>query len=205
MPIASASTWAGSGADSDVLWTLAPHDISILNYWFDARPSRVSARGDAFIHRASGRAEVCFAKLDYPGGVSAHLHLSWLDPQKRREMVVVGARRMLIYDDMNADAHIRLYDKSAQAEHQRDATDFADFTTRVRAGEVVVPAIRLKEPLAAEIDEFLRCVQTGETPRADGRHGLDVVATLEALGRSMAEDGSSQAVRYPDRAGQDAA
>ena len=171
--------------DSDVLWTLAPHDLSILNYLFDGRPSRVAARGRAFIH-ANGVAELAFADLEYPGGRSAHLHMSWLDPQKRREMVIVGSERMLVYDDMNADAHIRLYDKKAEAEHQRDPTDFADFTTRLRAGDLVIPNIRLVEPVAAEVEHFADCVREGKAPVTDGRHGLDVILALESLSRSMA-------------------
>ena len=93
--------------DSDVVWTLAPHDISILNLWFGGRPKRVSGRGHSYIHRASGVAEIAYVHLEYDEGRSAHLHLSWLDPQKRREMIVVGSKRMLVYDDMNGDEHRR--------------------------------------------------------------------------------------------------
>lgn len=183
--------------DSDVMWTLAPHDISILNFWFDDVPKFVSARGDAFIHKESDIAEVCFARLDYGNGLSAYLHLSWLDPQKRREMVLVGAERMLVYDDMNSDAHIRLYDKSAAAHHQSETADFADFTTRTRAGDLVIPTLQLVEPLAVEIDHFVECILTGQRPRSDGRQSIEVIAVLEALGRSMANNGENVEVLYP--------
>jgi predicted dehydrogenase len=125
--------------------------------------------------------------------------LSWLDPQKRRDMVVVGSRKMLVYDDMNSDQHIRLYDKSAEAEHQSNVASFADHTTRLRAGDLVVPNVKLKEPLAAEIDHFLSCVQTGETPLTDGNHAIEVTAVLEAMTRSMKSAGSTVAVDYPSR------
>lgn len=184
--------------DSDVVWTLAPHDISILNYWLDARPERVSARGHAFVHPRANVAEVAFVHFEYPGGRVAHLHLSWLDPQKRREMVVVGSERMLVYDDMNSDAHIRLYDKRAEAEHQSGNIDFADFTTRLRAGDLVVPNVRLVEPLKVEIAHFVDCIANGKTPRTDAAHGTEVVAALEAASRSMAAGGESVAVAYPD-------
>jgi predicted dehydrogenase len=141
---------------------------------------------------------VCFAQLEYPDGRSAHLHLSWLDPQKRRDMVIVGSERMLVYDDMTADAHIRLYDKKAEAEFQGQTADFADFTTRLRAGDLVIPNIRLVEPLAAEIDHFVGCVLDGKPPLTDGRHGTEVVAVMEALARSMAADGQPIAVDYPE-------
>jgi len=183
--------------DSDVLWTLAPHDLSIINYWFTGRPTRVSARGRSYVHRAHGVSEVCFAELDYSDGKSAYLHLSWLDPQKRREMVIVGAQKMLIYDDTNPDAHIRIYDKRAEVQHQSETADFADFTTRLRAGDLVIPNIRLSEPLAVEIDHFIDCIMTGTRPRSDGWHGVEVVAALEALTRSMKADGNPVNVIYP--------
>lgn len=182
--------------DSDVVWTLAPHDVSILNLWFDARPVSVSARGHAYVHPASKVAEVAFVNLEYPGDRAAHLHLSWLDPQKRREMVVVGSERMLVYDDMNSDAHIRIYDKRAEAEHQSGNVDFADFTTRLRAGDLVVPNIRLVEPLKVEIAHFVECIVGGKTPRTDAVHGAEVVAVLEAASRSMADGGATVPVAY---------
>lgn len=183
--------------DSDVLWTLAPHDVSIVNYWFGDRPVRVRARGHAYVHRASNVAEVCYADMDFADGRNAHMHLSWLDPQKRRDMVVVGSKKMLVYDDMNNDQHIRLYDKSAEAEHQSELSSFADHTTRLRAGDLVVPNIRLKEPLAAEIDHYLSCIQTKTEPRTGGRHAIDVTAVLQAMTRSMKNGGAAEAVEYP--------
>jgi predicted dehydrogenase len=184
--------------DSDVMWTLAPHDISILNVWLEARPIRVSARGYSYIYPRSGVAEVAFLHLEYPEGRSAHLHLSWLDPQKRREMVIVGSDKMLVYDDVNADAHIRLYDKKAEAEHQGQLTDFADFTTRLRAGDLVIPNIRLVEPLKVEVAHFAECIAQGKTPLTDGIHALEVVAALECASRSMAADGKFVDIEYPN-------
>ncbi|MGE0734859.1 MAG: Gfo/Idh/MocA family protein [Alphaproteobacteria bacterium] len=184
-------------SDSDVVWTLAPHDVSVLNLWFGAAPTRVSARGHTYIHRRSNVAEIAFVQLEYPGNRSAHLHLSWLDPQKRREMVIVGSERMLVYDDMNSEAHIRLYDKRAEAEHHRTMTDFADFTTRLRAGDLVIPNATLVEPLKTEIAHFVACAREGKRPIADGRNGVEIVAALEAMSRSMADDGRPVAVETP--------
>ena len=113
-------------------------------------------------------------------------------------MVVVGSERMLVYDDMNSDAHIRLYDKRAEAEHQSDNVDFADFTTRLRAGDLVVPNVRLVEPLKVEIAHFVDCIAGGKSPRTDGAHGIEVVAALEAASRSMAAGGESVTVEYPN-------
>ena len=183
--------------DSDVVWTLAPHDISILNYWFDALPKQVSARGTAFIHRQTDIAEVAFCQIDYPDDRIAHLHLSWLDPQKRREMVIVGSDKMLVYDDANSDRHIQIYDKSVAVDFQGESTDFADFSTRLRAGDLVVPNIRLREPLAVEIEAFASSILSGKPPPTDGHHGLEVVAVLEAISDSMRRDGEIVQVRYP--------
>ncbi len=183
--------------DVDVLWTLAPHDISILNHWFDALPERVAARGLVCVAKETDVAEVAFAQLDYPDGRSAHLHMSWLDPQKSRKMVLVGAEKMLVYDDMNSEAHIQIYDKRVEKEFVRTGATFADFTTLVRAGDLVVPSIRLREPLAAEIAHFVECVRDGKRPLTDGRHGANVIAVLEAMSRSMKDGGRLATVEYP--------
>lgn len=186
--------------DTDVLWTLAPHDISIVNYWLESRPYQVSARGLAHVRKREGIADVCFALLDYPEDRSAHLHLSWLDPQKTRQIVVVGTKKMLIYDDSNPNRHIQVFDKGVDWEHRGSTGDFAAFTTRLRAGDVVIPNIRLVEPLSAEIDHFVNCIRDGARPLTDGRHGLQIIAILEALTLSMRERGHVVPVEYAELA-----
>lgn len=182
--------------DSDVLWTLAPHDISIMNYWFGSRPHQVSAQGITCIGKKNPLAEVCFAHLEYPDGRSVHLHMSWLDPQKRREIVVVGSKKMLIYDDMNTDRHIQIFDKRVEIEYSHPTNDFAEFTALLRAGDLVIPNIRLVEPLFTEVNHFIECIQNGTPPLTDGRHGLEVIAVLEALTHSMSHGGGIVAVEY---------
>jgi predicted dehydrogenase len=187
--------------DSDVMWTLAPHDVSILDYWFDSRPSRVSAHGRSHLWRGSGVADVSYCLLEYPDGRSAHLHLSWMDPQKVREMVLVGDRKMLVYDDVDSARHIQLFDKGVEKEFQSTVDSFADFRTRLRSGDLVVPNLRLVEPLAVEIDHFVGCVLDSATPLTDPRHGLEVTAVLAALDQSMKDGGTSIPVEYPDLGG----
>lgn len=182
--------------DSDVLWTLAPHDISIINYWFESRPHQVSAQGITCIGKNSDIAEVCFAHLEYPDGRSAHLHTSWLDPQKKREIVIVGSKKMLIYDDMNTDRHIQIFDKRVEVEYSHPTDDFAKFTALIRAGDLVVPNVRLVEPLSVEVDHFVRCIQHNNSPLTDGRHGLDVITVLESLTHSMHHGGGVVSVEY---------
>ncbi len=186
--------------DSDVLWTLAPHDVTIVNYWLESRPSQVSARGLSHVHKRRGVADVCFSILDYPDGCSAHLHMSWLDPQKTRQMVVVGDRKMLIYDDVNPNRHIQIFDKGVEWEHRGPTDDFAEFTTRLRAGDVVIPNVRLVEPLSVEIDHFVKCIRHGLDPLTDGRHGVEITAILEALTDSMQNGGHPVPVEYPELA-----
>ena len=188
--------------DSDVVWTLAPHDVSILNFWLSSRPHRVSARGLVCVRRsagaAAGAAVVAFAQLDYPGGLSAHLHLSWLDPQKRREMMLVGSRKMLVYDDVASDRHLQIFDKRVELTLASPTNGLADFQSRIRAGDVVIPNIQLKEPLAAEIDHFVECITLDRRPLTDGWHGVEIVAILDALALSMAQEGRVVPVGYPD-------
>ena len=184
--------------DSDVLWTLAPHDVSILNYWFKARPHQVSAHGRSHVWVEEGIADVCFCLLEYPDGRSAHLHLSWMDPQKVRQMIVVGDKKMLVYDDMDPRKHIQIFDKGVQRERNEYVHDFADFKTRLRAGDLVVPSVRLVEPLSVEIGHFVDCVRDGAIPLTDGRHGLEVTCVLEALTRSMKNAGDAVPVEYPE-------
>ncbi len=185
-------------ADADVVWSLAPHDVSIANYWLDSRPRQVSARGITCLNPQSGLAEVAFVQLDYPDGRAAHFHMSLLDPQKRRQMVVVGSEKMLVYDDMDIDRHIQIYDKRIEVEFGGPSPDLATFKSRSRAGDLVIPSIRQREPLAVEMEHFLDCVRSGATPRTDGVHGVGVMAVLAALSRSMAREGAVVPVEYPE-------
>ena len=182
--------------DVDVMWNLAPHDISIINYLLSSRPHRVSAQGMSFIQKKKNVADVTFCKLDYPDGRSAHLHLSWIDPQKVRQMVIVGSEKMLVYDDANPDKHIQIYDKSVEKKFISDVSDFADFTTRIRAGDLVIPNIRLIEPLGVEISHFVECLQNGTKPRTDSLNGLEVVCVLDTLSQSLSNNGTAIEVKY---------
>jgi predicted dehydrogenase len=145
-----------------------------------------------------GIADVCFCLLEYPDGRAAHLHLSWMDPQKVRQMVVVGDQKMLLYDDMDPRKHIQIFDKGVQRERDLYVEDYADFKTRLRAGDLVIPSVRLVEPLFVEIAHFLECIRDGRTPLTDGRQGLEVTCVLEALSRSMSSGGNAVPVEYPE-------
>ncbi|HNQ23123.1 MAG TPA: Gfo/Idh/MocA family oxidoreductase [Phycisphaerae bacterium] len=183
-------------SDVDALWNFAPHDISIACYLLDGWPRSVNARGASFVQSAQGVADVAFFQMDFDGGAFVGGHVSWLDPQKVRRMVVVGSSKMLVYDDIDTAHHIQIYDKSVQCDFQGCATDFSDFRTRVRAGDLVVPNVRLIEPLGVEITHFAECIRTGARPVSDGVNGLRVVSVLEAMSRSMRQRGAQVEVDY---------
>lgn len=176
--------------DVNALWNFAPHDLSILSHWLGEEPSRVQARGYAYIQPQIE--DVVFMTLDYPDGIGANVHISWLDPLKVRRMTVVGSERMIVYDDVSPDAKVVVYDRgfSKKDVDPREATPgqyatFGEFQLLLRAGDVLIPQLEFTEPLKVECQHFVDCVREGRTPLTDGRHGLKVVRALEAAQRSM--------------------
>jgi predicted dehydrogenase len=177
--------------DVNALWSFAPHDLSIMNYWFGQEPTRVSARGFCYLN--SGIQDVVFVTLEYPNGVGAHLHIGWLDPRKVRLMTLVGSKKMLVYDDVSLEAKIRIYDKGIVNLHEfmESPETFAEFQFQIRVGDVVTPTIQFNEPLQSECQHFIDCIQRNQQPRTDGLSGLRVVRALEAADQSLREDGKS--------------
>jgi predicted dehydrogenase len=171
-------------SDINALWSIGPHDVSIANYLVGAAPRWVAARGARYLHAEVE--DVVFATLGYDGGVLAHLHVSWLDPSKLRRTTVVGSRRMVVFDDLDSEAKLRVYDKGADPV----SGGFGEFQFRLRRGDLHVPRTDLTEPLALELDHFLECCRTGARPRTDGWSGVRVVATLEAAQRSLDKGGT---------------
>ncbi len=183
--------------DVDVLWNLAPHDISIINYWFDEIPDQITAKGIDFIQ--SGISDVAFINMEFPSGRHAVLHLSWLDPHKIRQITVVGSKKMAVYDD-TAQEKIIIYDKGVDRKHPEKATlgDFEDFGTfqlRLRAGGVSIPAVDFVEPLKVEVDAFITAINSGQLPLTDGKNGLETVQVLEAATESLRNFGKAVNVR----------
>jgi predicted dehydrogenase len=174
--------------DVNALWNFAPHDISILCYWLDAEPEQVFARGYSYIQ--PGIEDVVFMTLDFPGGVGANVHISWLDPNKVRRMTVVGSKKMIVYDDVSPDAKIVVYDKGVTKKPNSEQSlgsyeTFGEFQLLLRAGDVLIPKIDFVEPLRSECQHFVECIQTGECPLTDGHNGLKVVQALEAASATL--------------------
>src|SRR6266576_4101661 len=168
-------------ADIDALWNFAPHDISIIQFWLgDPEPVSVTRQGMAYMQE--GIDDVVFLNLEYPGKIIANIHVSWLDPQKVRKMIVVGSRKMVVYDDI-AENKLLVYDKGIDrkamlGEHMDfDNPQRAQF--HYRSGDIVLPEIKFTEPLRVEAEHFVDCIRTAQTPLTGLRHARNVVSVLE--------------------------
>ncbi len=177
--------------DVDVFWDLAPHDLSILDFILPGglRPLGVAAQGADPLR--SGRSCVGYLTLPLPGGAIAHVHVNWLSPTKIRQMVVGGTRRTLVWDDVNPQQRLSVYDRGVDLTQQSvDAVDRAASTVSYRLGDCWAPALPETEPLAAMVAEFAASIREDRAPRTDGAAALRVVSVLEATGRSLAADGA---------------
>ena len=170
--------------EENAFWSLAPHDVSIVLYLLGETPDYVSASGAAYV--TPGVHDTVFANLHFPSGKMANIHVSWLDPHKVRTLTIVGSRKMLVFDDMQATEKIWIYDRGVEP---KEALPYgADL--QLRFGDIHVPFIKMAEPLSIEVQHFLDCCRDGSTPRSDGRDGLRVVRVLEAVDESMAAGGA---------------
>jgi predicted dehydrogenase len=170
--------------DENALWSLAPHDISVLLYLMNEEPSEVQATGQAFLR--PGVEDVVFATLKFDSGRFANIHVSWLDPHKERRLTVVGSRKMAVMDDMHAAEKIRVYDKGVD----RRSTEAAPYGSlgellALREGDILLPRLSTEEPLATECTEFLKAVVTGTPPLTDAADGLRVLRVLEAAQQQL--------------------
>jgi predicted dehydrogenase len=170
-------------SEENAWWSLAPHDVSVACYLFDAEPVSVSASGHDYLQ--PGVEDVVFANLKFADGRMAHIHVSWLDPHKIRKVTLVGSQKMVVFDDMEAAEKIRVYDKGAEI---KSVDSYVEAVT-LRTGDILIPKIPAGEPLRAECEHFLDCIAEGRTPRSDGLDGLRVVKVLEAGSMSLAAGG----------------
>ena len=182
-------------SDVNALWDLAPHDISLSNFLFSSRPSHVSCNSHSLV--GSELEDISQAQMIYPDGRVSILFVSWLDPLKRREVVAVGDQKMMLFDDMQPDSPLRIFDKGVM---RSEAVDFADtfhaFRMSIREGRESVPKITTGQPLRNECHHFIECVLSRSRPRTDGQHGLEVISVLEALDRSAQDLGRLVKVHY---------
>ncbi|HEX9849126.1 Gfo/Idh/MocA family oxidoreductase [Candidatus Deferrimicrobium sp.] len=172
--------------DINVAWDLAPHDIAIILYLLGKSPVSVNCQGKAHINKDIE--DVTNMSLDFENGGFATIHSSWLDPNKVREMVIVGSKRMIVYDDNQPLEKIKIYDKRVEAPPHYDT--FAEFQYSYHYGDMIAPYIKQTEPLKVETQHFLDCIKTGKTPESSGVDGLRVIQILEASSRSLKNGGA---------------
>jgi predicted dehydrogenase len=177
--------------DINVVWDLAPHDLSILNYILDSQPVSVSARGGVYVQRERGIHDVAFLTLRYPHDVMAEVRVSWLDPVKTRRYTVVGSKKMLVYDDI-AHAKVVIYDKGVDRPPFSDTLE--EFHLSYRHGAEVSYPILWTEPLRQECQDFVRSILQGTKPRSDGRSGARVVDILEKAHTSLLNGGMRELI-----------
>jgi predicted dehydrogenase len=179
--------------DINVIWDLAPHDISIISYVLGKEPISVNAQGRS--HFAEGIEDVAMTTLQYQDGPIAFIRNSWIDPNKVRSMIFVGSKKMLEYDDISPNEKVKIYDKGVEKPAYYD--DFGSFQFSYRYGDIYIPRIEEYEALGVECAHFVECVQTGATPRSDGHSGMRVTCAIEAACQSLLAGGVSVPIVQP--------
>jgi len=172
--------------DVNALWDLAPHDIAIFNFLLDSTPQWVSAVGGKVLRNC--RDDVGFISLGYPDNVLAHVHVSWADPDKAREVVVVKSDKRIVFNDLNGVEQVRVFEKGVSTVEQ-EPLNYGEFRFEIRDGDIISPRIEPVEPLKHQCRHFLECVRTGKRPVSSGVEGRDVVRVLEAVNRSIERKG----------------
>jgi predicted dehydrogenase len=165
--------------DVNVVWDLAPHDLSIMDYIIRAKPEAVVATGGRHLN---GLADVAFITVYFPGNVIAHINVNWLSPVKVRKTLIGGEKKMLVWNDLEADEKIKVYDKGVQMTNGKGVYDLL---VSYRSGDVCAPKIEQAEALKVELEYFIDCILNDRTPFNDGAAGLRVVKILEAVDQSL--------------------
>jgi predicted dehydrogenase len=163
---------------------LAPHDLSILLYWLGQSVSIVSASGSTVFQ--DGVPETAFLTLSFEHGPTANVQLSWLAPHKVRQTIIVGSKRMVVYDDAAVDGAVRIYDRGFDF---TEPSTFGEYQLTYRSGDMLVPRLDAAEPLGLELEDFARAINTGTPPRSHARLGVEVVRILEAAHASLTSSG----------------
>jgi predicted dehydrogenase len=172
-------------SDVNVIWDLAPHDFSVMDFLVDEKPSAVAACGKAHVN---GMEDTAYITVHFDNNMIAHFNVNWLSPVKIRTTLIGGEKRMLVWNDMVADEKIRIYDKGVEF-----ASRESSYNLRVnyRSGDMYAPRVDPIEALRSEAEYFLRCVTSGERPDNDGQAGLRVVKLLDACNQSLKQGGRS--------------
>jgi len=173
--------------DVNVVWDLAPHDLSILDYLVGRLPKSLSAFGTCHTNSSHELEDVAYLNLDFGDGFLASIHVNWLSPVKVRHFIVGGSKKSVVYNDLEPDEKIKVYDRGIQVMDSAEAR--AGMLVGYRTGDVWSPHIERAEPLQNLVRHFAECVREGKTPRTDGEAALRVVRILEAAQRSIKAQG----------------
>ena len=174
--------------DVNAVWDLASHDISIFNYLIGDTPTWVSAVGARVLR--NGRVDVGFICLGYPDGTVGHAHVSWADPNKVREVVVVGSDMRIVFNDLDPLERVRVFFKGVRAMPAEEPTTFGEHHLHLRDGDILSPSVPVVEPLKSECGHFLHCIRRGEKPFTDGHQGRGIVHVMEAVDESIKNRGA---------------
>jgi len=169
--------------DENALLSFAPHDLSVIIYLLEEEPVVVTAHGESYIQ--PGIEDVVFLSLRFSDGKMANIHLSWLDPHKLRKITIVGSKKMVVFDDMEASEKLKIYDKGVK---NLSYDTYGEYLS-LRFGDIIIPSIKMVEPLRTEAEHFIRCIESRKEPKTGGRDGLKVVKILMAAQASLKRKG----------------
>jgi predicted dehydrogenase len=175
--------------DVNVIWDLAPHDLSIMAHVIDMKPVAISAHGT--VHFQGGFEDIAYVAIEFAGnGFIAHFHVNWLSPVKVRKTLISGDKKMLVWDDLDADEKIKIYDRGVDVKSANGGKDgIHDLLVSYRSGDVHIPKLEATEALKAEAQYFVECVEKNQEPFNSGQSGLQVVRLLEAAEESIKNGG----------------
>jgi predicted dehydrogenase len=174
--------------DVNVIWDLAPHDIAVMNHLIQKSPQGVSACGKAHVN---GHADTAYVSFHFSDNLIGHISVNWLSPVKVRTTLIGGEKKMLVWNDLEADEKIKVYDKGVSVTNKESAYDLR---VSYRSGDMFAPRVEQNEALRTEAEYFVRCISANEPPLNDGLAGLRVVQLLEACDRSLKKNGETVAL-----------
>jgi len=169
--------------DENALLSFAPHDLSVILHLLEEEPIAVTAYGESYIQK--GVEDVVFLGLQFNDGKVANIHLSWLDPHKLRRITIVGSKKMVVFDDMEASEKLKVYDKGVKSLSYETYGEYLS----LRFGDITIPSIKIAEPLRAEAEHFIQSIESRKEPKTGGRDGLKVVKILMAAQESLKKKG----------------
>jgi predicted dehydrogenase len=171
--------------DVNVIWDLAPHDVSIMDYLLPSRPEAIAATGVA--HFDQDIENIAYLSAWHPGNLLGHIHVNWLAPVKVRKTLISGSRKMIIYDDTEPSEKVKIYDRGVEMVESKD--EIYDILIQYRTGDMLAPRIDLTEALKSVVGEFYDAINEERAPMTDGHAGLQVVRVLEAANQSIRNGG----------------